>query len=417
MRYRLSDIDLLINRTLVYLALTICVVGLYVVVVGCLGLLFHTTTNLLISLLTTGVVAVLFQPLRARLQRVVNRMLYGHRDEPYAVIANLGRRLESTLAPDTVLPTIVETVAHALKLPYVAITLRHHDGFRVAAAYGHAQPTIVILPLRYQAELVGQLLLGQRTPGEAFSSTDRQLLEMLADRAGAAAHAVRLTTDLQQLTVDLQATRERLVNAREEERRRLRRDLHDGIGPTLASLTQRLDLARALVLPDPQAAQTLLRELKGQTRATIADIRHLVYALRPPVLDELGLVSAIHEHAAQIGTPDALHVTVLAPPTLPALPAAVEVAAYRIVLEAVTNVVRHAQARTCIIDITLVTHDTRHTLCLEVRDDGAGIPDDQRTGVGIQSMYERSAELGGVCTVSSLPTRGTRVCAWLPLQP
>ena len=421
LRWRLYDIDNIINRTLVYGVLTVCVISLYVFVVGYLGAVFArgapAGSNLAISLVATGLVAVLFQPLRDRVQRAINQLLYGQRDEPYAVLSHLGQRLEGNLTPGAVLPTIVETVGMALKLPYAAIIVKQQEIRRVAAEYGRARDELLRLPLTYQGEAVGELLLAPRAPGEVFTPADHRLLDMVARQAGVAAHALRLTTDLQQLTVDLQHSPEQLIASREEERRRLRRDLHDGVGPTLASLAQRLDVARRLVERDPAAAATLLSELKGQVKGTLADIRRLVYALRPPVLDEFGLVSAIREHAAQIHQPGALEIVVDVAEPLPPLPAAVEVAAYRIVLEAVTNVVRHAEARECVIRLDLTGIGNRQALSVEIRDDGRGMPDDQRAGVGLTSMRERAQELGGVWEVQTRPMGGTRVQAFLPLSP
>jgi hypothetical protein len=171
LRYHLFDIDILINRTLVYGSLTISVVGLYVLVVGYLSVLFRAAggeSQLVISVLATGLVALLFQPLRNRLQHGINRLMYGERDDPYAVLTRLGQRLEATLAPEAVLPTIVETVKESLKLPYTAITLKEDDSFVVAAASGTPVDDTLRLPLVYQNEMVGQLLLGPRAPGESF---------------------------------------------------------------------------------------------------------------------------------------------------------------------------------------------------------------------------------------------------------
>jgi signal transduction histidine kinase len=203
LRSRLYDIDIILRRTLVYGILTVSVVGLYVLVVGSLGALVGTTGNLLVSLVAAGLVAVLFQPLRERLQRGVNRLLYGQRDEPYAVVTRLSQRLEGTFAPDAVLPAIVETVAQALKLPYAAILLKQRDSgesgesFQLAASAGAPVAEPLILPLVYQAETSGQLQLAPRTPGESFTRADRHLLDELARQAGLAAHAVRLNADLQ----------------------------------------------------------------------------------------------------------------------------------------------------------------------------------------------------------------------------
>jgi signal transduction histidine kinase len=423
-RHQLFDIDRLLSRALVYGSLTSCIVGIYVVIVGYLGAVFNARGNLGISLIATGVVAVLFQPLRERLQRTVNRLMYGERDEPYAVISRLGQRLEATIAPDAVLYTIVETVRESLKLPYVAIALVQEGKGEIVAESGDMvttwhrnkvtasgdallspmpPPHLVTVPLTYQSESVGQLLLAPRDLDEAFSAADQRLLDDLARQAGIAVHAVRLTYDLQR-------SRERLVAAREEERRRLRRDLHDGLGPQLASLTLTIAAARELLRHDADAADRLLQELTVHTQAAIADIRRVVYDLRPPALDDLGLVLALREQAASYRQAG-LRITIDAPDRLPPLPAAVEAAAYRIVQEALTNVVRHARARTCVVRLTL-----GDVLEVQIRDDGVGLGEGGRSGVGLMSMRERTAELGGSCQIESLPGRGTCIHARLPLH-
>jgi signal transduction histidine kinase len=351
----------------------------------------------------------MFQPLRQRLQRAVNRLMYGDRDDPATVLARLGQRLESTLAPEATLSTIAETVAQTLKVPYVAIELTTEDRSARPTTVEHPSSvhrpsSVVRFPLIYQSELLGQLLVAPRATGEAFSPADRRLLEQIAQQAAPAVHAYRLTTDLHR-------SRERIIIAREEERRRLRRDLHDGLGPALASLTLKLDAARNLLARDPVAAAALLLELKTQTQTAIADIRRLVYDLRPPALDELGLVSAIREHAARNVSADGLRVSVEAPETLPPLPAAVEVAAYRIALEALTNVARHARAKNCAVALTIT-----ETVRLEISDDGVGLPPGHRTGVGLTSMRERAEELGGTCLIERRTGSGTRVSVTLPLH-
>ncbi len=414
LRYRLWDIDIIINRTLVYGTMTVSVIGIYVLVVGYLGVLFRTSGNLLISLIATGLVAVLFQPLRGWLQAGVNRLMYGQRDEPYTVITRMSQRLEVTLAPDAILPTIVETVASALKLPAAVIEFAREGTFEPIASYGKPVGEMVVLPLNYQGETIGQLRLAPRTPGEAFTPADRRLLDELARHAGLAAHAVRLTTDLQR-------SRERIVTAREEERRRLRRDLHDGLGATLAALHLQAGAIRTLMRHDLNAAEMEILDLQAEIRATVTDIRRLVYALRPPTLDELGLVEAIRQHAAQHETPgmtegvsgehdEGLRIVVEAPEQLPTIPAAVEIAAYRIVQEALTNVVRHAHAHACTIRLAFTA-----MLQIEVIDDGVGLPTVHSSGVGLFSLHERAAELGGSCVVEPAPGRGTRVLALLPL--
>jgi signal transduction histidine kinase len=406
LRYHLYNIDVLINRTLVYGALSVIVVGLYVLVVGSLGALLQLQGSLFASLFATGLVAVMFAPLRDRLQRAVNHLMYGHRDDPYKVLSGLGERLETTLAPNAVLPAIVESVSQALKLPYAAITLkRNTEGEPVRVAeYGKksvGEPLIV--PLSYQQETVGELIVSPRSPGESFSNSDLELLEALAHQVGVAAHAVRLSADLQR-------SRERLVTAREEERKRLRRDLHDGVGPQLAALILKLETARNLLSHDPKTA-ALMGELSEGARATVSDVRRSVHALRPPALDELGLVAALREGAAQYSH-NGLDISLEAPESLPPLPAAVEVATYHIAQEAMTNVVRHAGASNSSIRIAL--DEEAGVLHLEVEDDGRGVGEDHKAGVGTHSMRERAEELGGRCTIEALPQRGTLVSVELP---
>jgi signal transduction histidine kinase len=412
LRYRLWDIDLLINRTLVYGGLSASVIGLYLLVVVGLGTLFSALGNLLLSLLATGLVAVLFQPLRQRLQRAVNHLMFGERDDPYRVLARLSSRLEATLATGSLLPTIVETVAQALKLPAVVITFKQQgeDVLAASTGEGRASEALARVPLVAQSEQVGDLWLAARAPGDALTPADLRLLHDLAPQIAVAVQAVRLTTELQQLTYDLQQSRTRLITAREEERRRLRRDLHDGLGPTLASLTFKIDAARNLLTQDSERADRLLVEVRHQTQETLSQIRRLVYNLRPPALDELGLLSALREQAASYQH-QGLQLIVDAPESLPQLSAAVEVAAYRIAQEALTNVVRHAEARQCLLRLHL--HESR--LLLQVSDDGRGIAPGHHIGVGLLAMQERAVELGGSCTITSDSSGGTTIQVSFPL--
>jgi len=419
LRYRLWDIDVLINRTLVYGILSAAIVALYILLVGALSVLSQTTGNLLISLLATGLIAFLFQPLRERLQRGVNHLLYGERDEPYAALSRLGRRLEASIAPEAVLPTVVTTVREVLKLPYAAIFLKQDDDSNKIVAES-ALPSLraeggkirvpgiaregLCIPLIHQGETLGYIVLGPRAPNEAFSSTDLRLLDDLAPQVGVAVHAV-------QLTADLQRSREQLILAREEERRRLRRDLHDDLGPTLASLGLTASTAADLITTNPITATALVKELQTEIRATVGNIRRLVYDLRPPTLDELGLLAAVRERAAQYSNaPGGVHITVDAPAELPALPAAVEVAAYRIVQEALENVSKHSQARQCAILFT-----NHHGLEIEITDDGIGLPPSITPGVGLRSMRERAEELGGSFVIERCANSGTRILACLPI--
>lgn len=409
--YRLYDIDVLINRTLVYSVMTGIVLLIYGLVVGAAGVLFESQGGWLLTLLATGLVAVLFQPIHYRLQRGVNRLLYGQRNEPFKVLAHLGQQLEQTMTPESVYPTIVETVAQALRLPYVALQLREDENFKTAEATGRPVADPAILPLTNQGVVVGRLLVSRRPGDQQFSEADQQLLQNIARQAGAAVYNAKLTSDLRR-------SRQQIVTSREEERRRLRRDLHDGLGPSLASLLLESRVLRRMIRDDPAAAEKLADEMQGDIRTTIEDIRRVVHELRPPALDDLGLVPAVNILANKISRPVelvgatqvSLEVEVDAPNDLPGLPAAVEVAAYRIIQEALTNVVHHARARCAVVRIRL-----DHHLFIDVADDGVGINGGRAGGLGLYSMRERAAELGGSFSINPLPEGGTLVKAIIPV--
>src|SRR5215213_4590890 len=404
LRHRLYEIDRILSRSLVYALLTAFVIAVYVGLVSVLGGLLSTRASLGFSLVATVVVAVLFEPARRRIQLGVDRLLFGERRNPSAVLARLGR-LESTLAPDLVLAGVAQTVASALRLPYAAVELSLPDQM-VQAVHGDAVAEPVVVPLVYQQEPVGRLLVSPRAPGERFTGVERRLLDDLAGQVALVASAVRLT-------VDLQHARERLVLGREEERRRLHRDLHDGLRPTLAGVVLGLDAVRRALGGDQVAVQQLVDRLKADVQAAVADTRRLVYELRPPALDELGLVAALRKQAASLGLDgQGIQVQVEAPDRLDGLPAAVEVAAYRIALEALANARRHAQARRCQVRLAL-----ENGLRIKVRDDGRGLPADPADGVGLASMRERAGELGGWCEIAPAPNGGTSVRAWLPVAP
>jgi signal transduction histidine kinase len=258
-----------------------------------------------------------------------------------------------------------------------------------------------VIPLVYQGEPTGELVLSLGANRAELSPADQRLLADLTRQAAAAAHSVVVTTQLQR-------SRERLVSVIEEERRRLRRDLHDGLGPALAAQTLKAGSARALFTRDPERAQALLEELEVDAQTAMADVRRLVYNLRPPALDELGLAGAIRQTAATHA--GAMRMTVELPDELPPLPAAVELAAYRIAQEALTNVTRHARAGLCLLRLTV-----NEDLKLEVIDNGIGLGKAGPPGVGISSIRERAAELGGTSSIGPGRSSGTRVFVQLPI--
>ena len=399
LRHHLYDIDVTLNRSLVYGGLTAAVVALYAVLVWAAARPLGSGTGA--SVVATGLAAAAVLPLRARLQRVVDRAMYGELGDPYAAVSRLTTRLQAAAAPGESLAAVAEAIAVSLRLPSVVV----ETTTGITASHGTATGTHRhVLDLTHQGESVGRLVVEGRDR-QPLTARDLALLTDLARPAGAAVHSAGLADALR-------ASQRRLVQAREEERRRLRRDLHDGLGPTLAGVALGLDIAAGLLDADPDQALSVLADLKTATSDAVDDVRRLVYDLRPPALDELGLLGAVRQQAERLWVRHrGLDVSIDAAGTLPQLGAATEVAAYRIAVEAVTNAARHANARHCSV---LISADG--LLRVEVTDDGTGIAAWTGSGVGIAAMHERAAELGGHCTISPAGPAGTRVLALLPLD-
>lgn len=412
-RYHLFDLDVLVNRSLVYGGLTAGVVATYAITVAAIGGFIPGNAPFAIALLGAGAVAVVALPLRDRLQRWVNRFMYGDRDDPDGALRRLGRRLEASLDPLTVLSTLVQTVAESLRSPFVAIELLRDGDYHAEAAHGTVpvdgavERDLVRFPIVYRGQPIGRLVVCPRDAFDRFSAADERLVADLARQAGPAVEAVRLTADLRR-------SREALVTAREEERRRLRRDLHDELGPALAGSLMKLRAARNLLASDAGRSLELLDGLEGDVRGMIDEVRRITHNLRPPALDELGLLGVLRMQVAAFdgGSPDReFHASMEAPDELPPLPAAVEVAGLRIALECLTNAARHSGASHAEVSLAM----DGDALVIEVHDDGTGIPVDSRPGVGMSSMRERADELGGSVRVESPEGLGTTVTARLPV--
>jgi two-component system, NarL family, sensor kinase len=393
------------NRVVAYGTVLVVVLVLYSTLVGLLAVPVSGRPGLGPAIGGLAVVAVVGHRLRGQVQGVVDRLLYRQRQYDYRVLGALGERLRSTLGPDAVLPAVVETIAGALRVPHVAVTIGAEDDEpTLMAAYGDATPGSFVVPLVHQGELVGRLEVSPRSSDAPFDAADRRLLEDLAGQVAVVAYALRLAADLQH-------SREQLVNAQAEERRRLRRDLHDGLQPALAGVTLGLEAVRTIIGPN-SPTEELLGRLKAELEGVLVDVRRLVYDLRPPALDDLGLVGALRQQAARFSlAPDTPEVLLDAPRSLNGLPAATEVAAYRIAQEALENVRKHARARSCVV---VISHREGY-LELEVRDDGVGLDAARRSGVGLAAMRERATELGGSCSVEAALGRGTVVRARLPM--
>ncbi|MBO9522674.1 MAG: two-component sensor histidine kinase [Nocardioidaceae bacterium] len=374
-RHRILDVRVVLSRATAWLLLSVIVLASYGVLVAVLDSLVSRAVGR--SVLATVLVAVGAAPLLPRLQRVVDRWMYGDRDDPARVASGIAEKLAT--GEERGLAGVVEGLRLALRLPYVGLRTRR-SGLVDAGEPGDRD---VAITLTYAGEEVGELLVGLRPGERSLAAQDRAALALVTAPLAVAVHASDLATDLQE-------SRERIVLAREEERRRLRRDLHDGLGPTLTGMAMGADAAGNVLADDPGTAAGLVGSLRRDARAALAEVRRLVDDLRPGDLDELGLLDALRRRADQLARrPDgsAVTVDVRVPERLPALPAAVEVAAYRIATEALTNVARHARASRAALTLRCGAE-----LEVEVVDDGhrnGWVP-----GVGLQAMAERAAEVG-----------------------
>jgi signal transduction histidine kinase len=393
----------LLNATAVFALLSVVLVAVDLAAVALLDRVLRDALEerqvvILVLLLTV----LLYGPLRQRLSSLVRRLVYGDRTRPYDVVAGLASTLERADEGSEQLAVVADAVASAFGVGYVRVEVDRPSGERLTATHGTAPAEMRTLPITYRDQEVGRVLLPARGLRSRLSRRDEQLLADLVRQAATAART-------SQLADELQDSRERLVVAREEERRRIRRDLHDGLGPSLSGVVYQLESARLLVDKDPHAAKETIAGLSGLVQDVVADVRRLVHDLRPPALDDRGLVGALAQQAERL-TDGGLSVSVDAT-DLGTLPAAVEVAAYRIAGEALTNVTRHAHARNATVRLLRDDRD----LLVEVADDGSGIAPEAQAGVGLVSLRERAAELGGRSEVTCPATGGTLVRAWLPL--
>ena len=341
-----------------------------------------------------AVLAFGVHPTIVMLRGVVDQLLFGDRPDPLQAATHVADRI----GDDPVLA--LRAIREALVLPYASLRA---DGQTLATSGTEVTHTRT-LPLQLGGDAVGEVVVGLRAGDLTLAASDADVLRIVAP-------LLAQTLRAQALARDLQTSRNTAITAIEEERRRLRRDLHDGLGPTLSGVAFATDAARNQLHDDPAAADVLLERLRADTSAAIAEVRRLVEGLRPPALDELGLLGAMRQHAATLHADGgaALQVTISAPEPLPALSAAAEVTAYRIVVEALTNVARHAAATKAAVEIDVAGDD----LHLTVQDDGRGARS-WRPGVGMSSMRERAEQVGGTLTARPR-AEGGRVEALIPL--
>lgn len=402
-RHRLFGADVTVSRTVVYAALTVFLLLLFALVVGGIGLLWRNG-GVILPVVATATAAATLVPVRGWLQRRVARLVYGDRAEPQKVVRELAQRLSLAGEPSELLRSTVQLIGPAIGLARVSIVMAERT--TPLATYRRDGPPGVaaVFPIDHQGRHVGALeVVAFR--GEPLTGSDRELLAAVAGQAGLAV----LAAEASEAAV---RARQEAVSAREEERRRMHRDLHDGLGPTLASIYQRVELAARQV--EDAGTRQLLTDTGDQVRKTVGEVRRLVHGLRPTRLDDLGLVEAVRASCEELSGPDQPEITLWCPEPLPELRAIVETAAYRIALESVTNTVRHAEAGTCRVEFVVAATGV---LAVTVRDDGVGLSQTARPGMGITSLRERAAEAGGTLTIETVPGRGTVIRADLPLEP
>lgn len=398
LRHGLYDVNRILNRTIVYGVLVAVLAASYLGVVALLDLLLQRRLEAVSVVVATALVAISFAPARERIQSAVDRFLFGVRPDPYEVLAQVALEVAHGESERPLLSAVASSIARALAVPYVWI----NSNSGAEDATGRPLGAVVTIPLHYGGREVGAMALG---PPDALRlrRLPRRLLADIARQAAVAAHTVSVAAELQ-------ASRSRIVAAREEERRRLRRDLHDSLGPALAALTLKAGAARmAVESDDPLRAEALLQEVERESQATTGEIRRIAHSLRPPALDDLGLLGAIRQ-AAETSVDASVKTVVQLPDEMPSLPAGVEASVLRIAQEALSNVQKHARASTCWVELSV-----GNDLQLAVRDDGVGLRGRRRPGVGLASMSERAAELGGTTEVRAARNGGTEVFVRIPL--
>jgi signal transduction histidine kinase len=399
LRYRLYDLDLVISRIVVHVALVATIALGYVVAVAASALLFGRDDDVGVGVLASACVGVALHPARTWLLQRINLLTFGFRSSPTEAASHLSQVRAGAASPVALLPRAVEVAAHSLRMPYAVLTLP--DGRTVV----HGSPAggeLTTLALTRQGEVVGHLAVS--SPTRRLLPSDEPLVDEVTRELAACVEAASVHEDLLR-------SRAALVGTREEERRRLRRDLHDGLGSALTGVVLKLQAAGSLLPAGAERAQALLEQAETSARGALDDVRRLLYELRPPNLDELGLEGAIRSEAAQLAAATSTTIQVETAGELAEVPAAVEVAAYRIVLEALSNVVRHAGATRCTVSVRA----TGGRVLVEVVDDGRGPAAGWRPGIGTTSMRERAEELGGRFAFEPAEDAGARVRAELPV--
>jgi signal transduction histidine kinase len=413
LRHRLFDIDLVISRTVAYGALAAVITAFYVAVVAGVGgiLAAGSASRLLLAVVATAFVAVAFQPLRTRLERLANRLVYGVRAVPYEVLADFTSRLDGRQSSLELLPVMARMLAQGTGCDAATVWLDENGREVPASSFPeHQQVTpdtaTRSVPLRHAGANLGRLAVARRS-GEALSPTEERLMDGLASQAGLVLHSASLRDELSRRMLELRQSRHRLVTAQDEARRRLERDLHDGAQQNLVSLRMKLGLAASVARKRPGSLEPLLQEMQSELGDALDSLRNLARGVYPPLLEAEGLKAALRARARQVP----ISIDVQCGPER--YPRELEGAVYFCCSEALQNLSKHSRATKG--SLRVWCEDGR--LCFEVGDNGRGLdPTRAKSGGGLQNIRDRLDVLGGVVDVSSAPGSGARVAGWVPLN-
>ncbi len=422
LRYRLFDIDVVVNRALLFAALAVFITAVYLAIVIGVGAVVGSRSNTVLSAGAAAVVALAFQPARRRAQRLADRIVYGKRATPYEVLSEFSERLGNVYASDELLPRMARALAEGTGAARADVWVRTGGGFRseiswppgpepaapitAQEAEGSVTSTSMLEPIRHGGELLGAVSIRKR-PGETITATEEKLVRDLATQAGLVMRNVSLTEQLLDHIEQLRASRTRLVAAQDEERRKLERNLHDGAQQQIVALTVKARLLGQLIERDADQAKSLATQLQADATDALEELRDLARGIYPPLLADRGLVAALESQARKSVVPVSIDANGVG-----RYPRETEAAVYFSCLEALQNVAKYANASR----VTLRIFDGARRLAFEVSDDGVGFDTTARSfGTGLQGIADRLSAAGGEIQVRSTPGAGTTVTGHLPI--